>query len=139
MSRIGTLIANARDPFYSLEFFPPADKAQLPDFYANVERLRALSPLFVSVTYGAGGAKQDNTLAITGELVRRGFVVMAHLTCVGATAERIVCFLRDLKSVGANNILALQIHHRFHAVSCILPGNFSRLLFDDHIGLDAGS
>ena len=55
--QIGTLIQAAKAPFFSLEFFPPSDEAQLPGFYATVEQLRALDPLFVSVTYGAGGAR----------------------------------------------------------------------------------
>ena len=77
--QIGTLIQAAKAPFFSLEFFPPSDEAQLPGFYATVEQLRALDPLFVSVTYGAGGARQHSTLAVTAELARRGFTTMAHI------------------------------------------------------------
>ena len=40
--RIGTLIRQAERPFFSLEFFPPAEEGQLPAFYATVEELRAL-------------------------------------------------------------------------------------------------
>ena len=69
--QIGTLIQAAKAPFFSLEFFPPSDEAHLPGFYATVEQLRALDPLFVSVTYGAGGARQHSTLAVTAELARR--------------------------------------------------------------------
>ena len=52
--QIGTLIQAAKAPFFSLEFFPPSDEAHLPGFYATVEQLRALDPLFVSVTYAPG-------------------------------------------------------------------------------------
>lgn len=55
--QIGSLIQAAKAPFFSLEFFPPSDENHLPSFYATVEQLRALTPLFVSVTYGAGGAR----------------------------------------------------------------------------------
>ena len=106
--RIGTLIRQAERPFFSLEFFPPAEQGQLPAFYATVEELRALQPLFVSVTYGAGGSKQRNTLAVTAELARRGFTAMAHLTCVGAQPEDIAAFLRELRSHGVDNVLALR-------------------------------
>lgn len=105
---IGQMIREHTAPFYSLEFFPPSDSAQLPDFYATVDRLRALDPLFASVTYGAGGARQQNTLAVTAELARRGITSMAHLTCVGAEPQSIAAFLQDLQAAGVNNVLALR-------------------------------
>ena len=105
---IGKMIRELSAPFYSLEFFPPSDTAQLPDFYATVDRLRALNPLFASVTYGAGGARQQNTLAVTAELARRGITAMAHLTCVGAELQSIAAFLHDLQASGVNNVLALR-------------------------------
>ena len=105
---IGKMIRELSAPFYSLEFFPPSDTAQLPDFYATVDRLRALNPLFASVTYGAGGARQQNTLAVTAELARRGITAMAHLTCVGAEPQSIAAFLHDLQAAGVNNVLALR-------------------------------
>ncbi|MBQ7607057.1 MAG: methylenetetrahydrofolate reductase [Desulfovibrionaceae bacterium] len=106
--RIGTLIAERSKPFVSLEFFPPAEKEALPDFYNVVARLQSLNPLFASVTYGAGGSKQDRTLGVTAELVRMGITTMAHLTCVGASCERLSLFLKSLKDVGVENVLALR-------------------------------
>ncbi len=106
--QIGSLIQAAKAPFFSLEFFPPSDETHLPSFYATVEQLRALTPLFVSVTYGAGGARRHNTLAVTAELARRGFTTMAHLTCVGAEPESIAAFLRELRAAGVDNVLALR-------------------------------
>ncbi|MBQ9405621.1 MAG: methylenetetrahydrofolate reductase [Desulfovibrio sp.] len=105
---IGKLVGQARAPFCSLEFFPPADATQLPDFYATVERLRCLNPLFVSVTYGAGGRRQQNTLDVTAELVRRGLTVMAHLTCVGAEPQGIADYIGQLRQAGVDNVLALR-------------------------------
>lgn len=106
--RIDKLIKQSDRPFFSLEFFPPSNPAHLPEFYRTVEALGAWKPMFVSVTYGAGGAKQQNTLEVTGELARRGFTVMAHLTCVGATPERISEFLSLLEKAGVDNVLALR-------------------------------
>jgi methylenetetrahydrofolate reductase (NADPH) len=95
-------------PFYSLEFFPPKERDHWPRFFATVEKLRALDPLFVSVTYGAGGGTRDNTLAITASLAQDGLIPMAHLTCVGASADGIRKFLQALASAEVNNILALR-------------------------------
>ena len=74
-----------RDRFLSLEFFPPKERDQWPGFFEKVGRLAGLAPLFASVTYGAGGTFQDNTLEIAAEVHHRfGLTTMAHLTCVGA-------------------------------------------------------
>ena len=78
--QIAQALRQTTKPFVSLEFFPPAAESHLPEFYETVERLRSIDPLFLSVTYGAGGGKQQNTLNVTAELARRGFTVMAHLT-----------------------------------------------------------
>ncbi|MCR5813846.1 MAG: methylenetetrahydrofolate reductase [Desulfovibrio sp.] len=101
-------LAARTSPFISLEFFPPAEAEALPAFYDVAEQLKALDPLFVSVTYGAGGSRQDRTLAVTQDLVRRGFTTMAHLTCVGASQESIAAFLKALQEAGVNNVLALR-------------------------------
>lgn len=106
--KIGDLIARAKKPFFSLEFFPPAEEAQLERFYGVVDDLRQLKPLFVSVTYGAGGQKQQNTIATTHQLVERGLVAMSHLTCVGATADGIKSYLDALMASGIDNVLALR-------------------------------
>lgn len=105
---IGHAVQSVVKPFISLEFFPPSDAEQMPVFYETVEKLRAVAPLFVSVTYGAGGARRHNTLAVTAELARRGFTSMAHLTCVGAEPEGIAQYLRDMRAAGIDNVLALR-------------------------------
>ncbi|MBQ7456290.1 MAG: methylenetetrahydrofolate reductase [Desulfovibrio sp.] len=105
---IGSLIEKHTAPFVSLEFFPPSDEATLPAFYDVVEKLKAINPLFVSVTYGAGGKKQDRTLDVTKKLVEMHLPTMAHLTCVGASHERIERFLGSLESIGVHTVLALR-------------------------------
>lgn len=107
--KIRDSIAASIRPFYSLEFFPPKERENWPGFFATVERLKALNPLFASVTYGAGGSTQDNTLEITSHLKNvMGLEPMAHLTCVGATRERIADYLRRLREVNVDNVLALR-------------------------------
>ncbi len=95
-------------PFYSLEFFPPKERDQWPHFFQTVEKLRALDPLFVSVTYGAGGNTQNNTLEITTQLARDGHCPMAHLTCVGARSDSLKTYVDKLADAGVRNILALR-------------------------------
>ncbi len=106
--QIAQALRQTTKPFVSLEFFPPAAESHLPEFYETVERLRSIDPLFLSVTYGAGGGKQQNTLNVTAELARRGFTVMAHLTCVGAEPQAISDFVGNLRAAGVHNVLALR-------------------------------
>lgn len=96
-------------PFLSLEFFPPRERAEWPGFFRAVERLRAVNPLFVSVTYGAGGGTQAHTLEIVTRLKREFHLEpMAHLTCVGASEEKIRGFIGELGAAGIDNVLALR-------------------------------
>lgn len=106
--RIGDLVKNADSPFFSLEFFPPSEAEKLPVFYRTADKLGAFGPLFVSVTYGAGGKKRDATLGVVSELAKRGYETMAHLTCVGASPDSIAEYVRNLMDNGVENVLALR-------------------------------
>uniref|UniRef100_A0A7C4AG41 Methylenetetrahydrofolate reductase n=1 Tax=Fundidesulfovibrio putealis TaxID=270496 RepID=A0A7C4AG41_9BACT len=106
--RISDLLAQGKR-FVSLEFFPPKEKDAWPAFFGEVERLAVLNPLFVSVTYGAGGSTQVNTLELVARLKRdHGLNPMAHLTCVGASEDSLRGFLDSLGQAGVDNVLALR-------------------------------
>ncbi len=106
--RIRELI-EARRPFVSLEFFPPKEREAWAGFFDVVERLLPVHPLFVSVTYGAGGSTHAHTLEIVSRLkTAYGLEPMAHLTCVGASREKIRGFLEGLRAAGVDNVLALR-------------------------------
>lgn len=106
--RIGQALQTITKPFLSCEFYPPAEDAALGGFFTAVDKLTALKPLFVSVTYGAGGSKQDRTLEVAGQLAGRGLNVMSHLTCVGAGARGLEEYLGRLCDSGIDNVLALR-------------------------------
>ncbi|BDE07576.1 methylenetetrahydrofolate reductase [Vulcanimicrobium alpinum] len=102
--KIGT-----RRPFFSFEFFPPKDDAAEQTLFATIETLRPLDPGFVSITYGAGGSTRSRTVDLAKRLRGdAGFDVMAHLTCTGATVDDLRGVLRDLRSGGIENVLALR-------------------------------
>lgn len=106
--KISELISGS-SPFFSLEFFPPKEKAAWPGFFDQVEKLKKINPLFVSVTYGAGGSTQDYTLEIVTRMKnQQGLEPMAHLTCVGASRQKIQSFLDNLEGAGVQNVLALR-------------------------------
>ncbi|BCS87451.1 methylenetetrahydrofolate reductase [Pseudodesulfovibrio sediminis] len=98
-----------KSPFISLEFFPPKEKEAWPGFFDVVEEVKVLDPLFASVTYGAGGGTQDNTLEIAVRMKRdHGIEPITHLTSVGATAEKLDGFLNSLREGNIKNVLALR-------------------------------
>lgn len=106
--RIAQLLQR-QEPFLSLEFFPPKDRAQWPGFFDVVRQLKELAPLFCSVTYGAGGGTQHNTLEIVTRMKQEyGLEPLAHLTCVGADRARLGSFLSGLADGGVENVLALR-------------------------------
>ena len=107
--RIDEIIAGTDGPVFSFEFFPPKDDAGEAKLRATLSELRELEPAFASVTYGAGGSTRDRTLAITKWLkTDLGIEAMAHLTCVGASADELRGTLGDLESAGIENVLALR-------------------------------
>ena len=106
--RISELLAT-NNPFISLEFFPPKERTEWPAFFKMVERLTQLKPLFASVTYGAGGSTQGDTLEIVKRLAGdHGLEAMAHLTCIGAYRGALTTFLDELAKAGVDNVLALR-------------------------------
>src|SRR5205085_5445827 len=96
-------------PSISFEFFPPRSDAGFAQLYQTIGALHALHPSYVSVTYGAGGSTREKTVALV-ERIQRGLHIraMAHLTCVGHTADEIGQILDDLWRSGVRNVLALR-------------------------------
>jgi methylenetetrahydrofolate reductase (NADPH) len=96
-------------PLFSFEFFPPKTPAGEESLLRTVERLRALQPSFVSVTYGAGGSTRHKTIELVSRIKREyGVEAMAHLTCVGHDQDEIAAILDRLRSEGIENVLPLR-------------------------------
>jgi methylenetetrahydrofolate reductase (NADPH) len=93
----------------SFEFFPPKTDEQRATLEATLPKLKALSPDYVSVTFGAGGS----TLSYTPETVQRlrehhKLDAAPHLSCVGGTREEIRALLQQYKTLGCKRIVALR-------------------------------
>lgn len=95
---------------FSFEFFPPRDAPGERQLWQTIRELEALSPTFVSVTYGAGGwSTRDRTLRVTERIASDTTLdVVAHLTCVGHTREQLRRIIGDLAASGVRNVLALR-------------------------------
>src|SRR3989440_7071904 len=96
-------------PTISFEFFPPKSEEGFAALYQTIDELHPLKPTYVSVTYGAGGSTRQKTVdlveRIQNELKIRS---MAHLTCVGHTADEIGAILDALWQAGIRNVLGLR-------------------------------
>ncbi|QPJ66068.1 MAG: methylenetetrahydrofolate reductase [NAD(P)H] [Candidatus Nitrohelix vancouverensis] len=96
-------------PAFSFEFFPPKNDAGFETLYKTIEKLKPLNPAYVSVTYGAGGSSRAQTVELVSRIKSEvGIESMAHLTCVGHSAEEIRDVLELLESKGVENVLALR-------------------------------
>ena len=94
---------------FSFEFFPPKNEGGWAQLYQAIGELHALKPSYVSVTYGAGGSTRGKTLDLVSRIQNELKIQsMAHLTCVGHTADEIGGILDDLWNSGIRNVLALR-------------------------------
>jgi len=77
---------------------------------ARLERMaRALRPLFVNVTWGAGGSTATKSLELA-EICQRqlGLTTVLHLTCTNMSQAVLDETLETAKEIGVRNILALR-------------------------------
>ena len=106
--RIDQLFGTGR-PTISFEYFPPKTDAGFALLFQTIGELHAIQPSYVSVTYGAGGSTREKTVDLVERIQREQKIrSMAHLTCVGHTADEIGAVLDDLWKTGIRNVLALR-------------------------------
>lgn len=95
-------------PTVSVEFFPPKDAQSGGAMLRTAEILRPLGIDFASITYGAGGTSRDTTLSYGAELVRMGFPLIGHLTCVGHAKSELERLVDAYEQARFSGILALR-------------------------------
>lgn len=94
---------------FSFEFFPPKTEELTNKLWESIKILEALKPVFVSVTYGAGGSTRDKTYDILRRIKQETNLTPAsHLTCVNATKEEIDQIAQDYWENGIKHIVALR-------------------------------
>ena len=93
----------------SFEFFPPHSEEMEERLWSSVERLAALGPRFVSVTYGADGSTRERTHAAVARIVNETDLTAApHLTCIGASRGDIDDIARAYWDIGVRHLVALR-------------------------------
>ncbi|MCY7413181.1 MAG: methylenetetrahydrofolate reductase [Salinibacterium sp.] len=99
-------LQNAR---FSFELYPPRSAAAEASLFEAVDRLTAVQPDFVSVTYRPTGHDRAASLGVLDRLIRAHKVsAMAHLTCVGSSFEETSRVIREFLDAGVTSFLALR-------------------------------
>lgn len=94
---------------FSLEFFPPKTEETSRALFETIGELSPIQPSFVSVTYGAGGSTRELTQNLVMRLKKETPLnVVAHLTAIGASRERIQSQLERYAAAGITNVFALR-------------------------------
>ena len=99
----------ANKPFYSFEYFPPKTREGVENLYERLDRMSQFEPLFMDLTWGAGGSTAELTLEISGngQQMCSGEIMM-HLTCTNLPTSEVKIALEKAKQLGIRNILALR-------------------------------
>lgn len=108
--KLTSLFENQKKTVFSFEVFPPKKDSPIESVYGKLEEICALTPDFISVTYGAGGMGSHSRTCEIASKIKYDFGVeaMAHLTCVNSTKSLIDDTLKDFQAHGIENILALR-------------------------------
>src|SRR6266536_3012443 len=105
---IRELLAHGGESF-SFEFMPPKTEEAERQLWLAVRQLEALSPTFVSVTYGAGGSTRDRTVRITGRIAAETTLTPGGpFTAVNHAVAGLRHVIGSYAAVGVRNVLALR-------------------------------
>jgi len=108
IEKINKLI-EAKETCVSFEYFPPKTADGVQNLYERMQRMVMLDPVWIDVTWGAGGTTSELTLEICETAQNLcGMETMMHLTCTNMPRSEIDKALQRAKASGIQNILALR-------------------------------
>jgi methylenetetrahydrofolate reductase (NADPH) len=107
--RIDNSLTRVQVPTISFEYFPPKTDAGTDLLLGKLHSMRNMNPMWIDVTFGAGGSTSQRTLAICEFAANKlGINVMMHLTCTNMTVNDLDRILEQMKEAGLRNIMALR-------------------------------
>eukprot|EP00049_Salpingoeca_infusionum_P026010 m.23206 g.23206 ORF g.23206 m.23206 type:complete len:331 (+) comp8462_c0_seq2:74-1066(+) len=93
----------------SFEFFPPKTEAGIHNLVERIGRFKHQAPIFMDVTWGAGGTTSELTLDLCIQMKRDlGVAANMHLTCTNMHLDTVDTALQGAKEAGVRNIVALR-------------------------------
>ncbi|KAM0786327.1 hypothetical protein ACM66B_001801 [Microbotryomycetes sp. NB124-2] len=108
--KISEKVAQSKQrPYISFEYFPPKTVDGWVNLYDRIERMKGLGPIFIDITWGAGGTTSDTTTQFVKHAqAELGLETCMHLTCTNMPVEMVDKALKEAKDSGCRNILALR-------------------------------
>ncbi len=96
-------------PFLSIEFFPPKTNNGVLLLDKVIDELKEIKPLFLDVTWGAGGSTSELTFDICKNIKEKHqLTTNIHITCTNMKIETIDDTLKKMQQIGIKNLLALR-------------------------------
>jgi len=96
-------------PTVSFEVFPARSEKAAANLEKAVDKLAALNPDFMSVTFGAGGSTRDGSRQLIEKLMNeKGQKVIAYFACYGLGPEDITAVLNRYRDMGVGSVLAVR-------------------------------
>jgi len=93
----------------SLEFFPPRTEEQKQTLESTWEKLAALQPEYLSVTFGAGGSTLDATRETVESLASMTDVPVApHISCMASSEQMLRDILQGYRDRGVRRLVVLR-------------------------------
>ena len=93
----------------SFEVYPPRNEDGKVALQEAISRLGNLGASFISVTFGAGGSETKNSLEVLSYILNNTQATpLAHLTCVGTTADQAEQLVSQFRAAGISDFLALR-------------------------------
>ncbi|WP_376693291.1 methylenetetrahydrofolate reductase [NAD(P)H] [Wenzhouxiangella sp. EGI_FJ10409] len=97
------------NPQLSFEFFPPKNEQQQETFERSRDRLAALGPEYMSVTFGAGGSTRTRTFETVRSIAEAtGVPAAPHISCMSEDIDSIRDLLDDYRDNGIERLVVLR-------------------------------
>lgn len=104
-------LSKQKNVTFSLEIFPPKRDRPIESIYPTIDRISALRPDYISVTYGAGGSgpQQQATCQLVSHIQHDCKIpALAHITCINSDKAAVDTMIDMLKAADIHNVLALR-------------------------------
>ncbi|MCP4600647.1 MAG: 5,10-methylenetetrahydrofolate reductase [Proteobacteria bacterium] len=107
--RLTEILKNREKPTISLEFFPARSEKAETKLAKVVDKLVALEPDFVSVTFGAGGSTREGSYNLVKKLKKeKNLEVLPYFACWGLGPDDIMSVVNGYRDLGIDSLLAVR-------------------------------